>query len=118
MVCAWLTGCPERESSAPVEAPAVMVVENHTTFTWRVFFVPTKGKAANDVTDWQTVAPREVKKWELPAGLYRVGREALADAATLAPDATAREGIELKLEAGRIYTWPLGTLFSSDGVEP
>jgi hypothetical protein len=118
LACGGLAGCATQAERAPDIEPAVVVVENHTEFAWKISFVPAQRAFTEDAADWRTVPARAVKTLELPAGVYRVGRAVAEDAASLAADDAGREGVEMTLEPGGTYTWPLGTLFSTDGVGP
>jgi hypothetical protein len=118
LACGGFAGCATQAERAPDVEPAVVVVENHTEFAWKVSFAPAQRAFAEDAADWRTVPARAVKTLALPPGVYRVGRAVAEEAGSLAADDAGREGVEMKLVAGGTYTWPLGTLFSTDGVEP
>jgi hypothetical protein len=110
------TSCSAPVSPRPVTPPAVVVIENHTGYDWRVAFTPTTPLPAErpgPEPRWIDVAPRATRRMELVAGTYRVQRALVAEAAP-----RADPGVELILEAGRTYPWPLGTLLSAEGVEP
>jgi len=94
------------------EPVALVAVENHTDFEWRILFEPI---ADTPVTPaWRDVAPRAIVKIALAPGVYRARREISTEGA---PSPPADDAYELKLEGGRTYEWPLATLFSSEGVE-
>ena len=100
-------------------AAAVVVVENHTDYVWRIAFSaagPGGGREAGDVS-WQKLAPREVRRIELAGGVYRVRRALGAEdaAGVVAPP---DDGVELTFESGKTYAWPLGTLLSTERAAP
>ena len=61
---------------AAVETPAVVVVENHTDYAWRIAFTPEKAVSGGGTTtiEWQKLAPREIRRVELAGGVYAVRR--------------------------------------------
>lgn len=135
-------GCVSRPQPARlyVSQTAVVRVENHTEWPWRIAFVRTETTAptapapsyitpssALEVAPpssglpWLTLAPRETRSINLPGGIYRVHREVKRpNNGSLAPEpgAASDAGVSLWLVAGRNYTWPLATLFSTEEVAP
>lgn len=109
--------CSNRKNARhPAVRPAVIIVENHTGYDWRIAFTSIAPAAAGSeaaVPSWIDVSARATRRVELVEGAYRVRRALVAEAAPLDD-----QGVELIFENGRIYTWPLGTLLSSEGVEP
>jgi hypothetical protein len=103
---------------------AVVIVENHTDWPWRIAFnredsstTPSSENVSIDLP-WVTLAPREVRRIDLAGGVYRVRRELISPQTdtqieTL-PAAEAESEVRLWLVAGRSYTWPLATLFSTE----
>ena len=102
------SGCVHPGAPPPMVSPAVVVVENHTDYGWRIAFDPVRRSGATEVP-WQAVAPREVRRLELAGGTYHVWRAlGLQDTAS----GPAAEAVELTFENGKTYAWPLGTLLS------
>ena len=113
---------------------AVVRVENHTDWPWRIAFIrtnspaastprPTPDPAAQESTAdeevrWLSLTPRENLRVDLRGGIYRVRREVLrppSDPMTgLAPASEVEPDVSLWLVPGRSYTWPLATLFSTE----
>ncbi len=103
---------------APAFDPAEIVVENHTDLAWRVSFHPALASDAPKGVSGLAIPPRETRRVTLAGGSYVVSRELAspsgeAGALSLSPG-TADE-VTLRFEPGRIYTWPMGTLFSMEG---
>jgi hypothetical protein len=91
-------GCTSPARVVPAaRASAEIVVENHTDQEWRVEF---------GAREW-TISPRETRRINLAGGTYEVSREMFGTEA-----AGGAEKTTIFFEAGRSYTWPLGTLFS------
>lgn len=131
-------GCASRPQPVTpyVSQTAVVVVENHTEWPWRIAFVraetnaaapppPYASSTASEAVPappglpWVTLAPREIRRIELPGGIYRVHREVLrAKSDSVEPDSgtTTDVGVSLWFVPGRSYTWPLATLFSTEEV--
>lgn len=103
------TGCSlTSRPLTPARPPAVIEVANHTDSFWRISFQPSWDAES---PQWIEIAPRVTRRVELAAGVYHVRRVWLkADAEPADP------GRELTFVSGRTYGWPLGTLFSSEGV--
>ena len=132
-------GCttPPQPATPYVRQTAVVMVENHTEWPWRIAFVRTESTAPSSPPPsyastpapeaapappglpWLTLAPREIRRIDLPGGIYRVHREVLrAKSDSVEPEtATATDaGVSLWFVPGRSYTWPLATLFSTEEV--
>jgi hypothetical protein len=113
IACAvWLwviTGCTTPQADASATAAAVILIENHSDYPWRIAFRPA-GSVGEP--DWMQIAPREKHRVELAGGRYLVSRVLIsADAGPSADDA------QLTLIGGHTYSWPLGTLFSAERIE-
>ena len=134
-------GCasPPPRATPYVSQTAVVTVENHTEWPWRIAFVRTESTApsapppgytsaaspeaapAPPGMPWQTLAPREIRRIDLPGGIYRVHREVLrAKIDPVEPDTAVvtDAGVSLWFVPGRSYTWPLATLYSTEEVAP
>ena len=134
-------GCasPPQPATPYVRQTAVVMVENHTEWPWRIAFVRAESIAptapppsftntsASEATParpslpWLTLAPREIRRIDLPGGIYRVHREVLrAKIDPVEPEtgAATDAGVSLWFVPGRSYTWPLATLFSTEEVAP
>ena len=129
-------GCaaPPPPVSNYVPLTAVVRVENHTDWPWRIAFIRTNSPAtsaprpdpdaaaqesvADEEVRWLALAPRENLRVDLRGGIYRVRREVLnttTDPLTgLVPASEAEPDVSLWLVPGRSYTWPLATLFSTE----
>ena len=118
-------GCasPTHPPSTPyVPQSAIVSVENHTDWSWRIAFVHTDSPSASPTSSiglpWITVEPREIRRVDLSGGIYRVKcelqREAPDAVAATAPAEEAQSEACLWLVPGRTYTWPLATLFSTE----
>jgi hypothetical protein len=115
------------------------MVENHTEWPWRIAFVRAESTTASAPPPsytsasapeaapappglpWLTLAPREIRRIDLPGGIYRVHREVLrAKIDPVEPETSAATdaGVSLWFVPGRSYTWPLATLFSTEEVAP
>jgi len=105
------SGCihPIARQATP-DSQAVVVVENHTDYAWRIAFDAMMGNEATKAP-WQVMAPREVRRVKLTGGTYKVWRAlGIRDTAS-AQDA---EAMTLTFENGKTYAWPLGTLLSDE----
>lgn len=126
--CPWLfalillllaegAGCSSTPARpVPAGPPAVIVVENHTDYAWRVAFDSPDPRESSDpeaAGGWLGISPRATRRVELAGGVYRVRRQLVAGTG-MTPDT----GIELTFAPGHTYMWPLGTLFSSGGAAP
>ena len=129
-------GCATRRPPVVDYAPqvAMVTVENHTDWPWRIAFVrvenpasaPTPAIAPSPATEappapaglpWVALAPRETRRLDLAGGIYRVHRELLrvkTDPLEEPPVSDPSSGASLWLVPGRSYTWPLATLFSTE----
>ena len=127
-------GCAAPKPGAMTRGPqvAVVTVENHTDWPWRIAFVRVENPAppppaflqsgtaesppAPHGLPWLTLAPREMRRVDLAGGIYRVYRE-LQQGKTDPKDVPPLDpapGVSLWLVPGRSYTWPLATLFSTE----
>jgi hypothetical protein len=134
-------GCasPPQPATPYVRQTAVVMVENHTEWPWRIAFVRAESTTASAPPPsytsasapeaapappglpWLTLAPREIRRIDLPGGIYRVHREVLrAKIDPVEPETSAATdaGVSLWFVPGRSYTWPLATLFSTEEVAP
>lgn len=134
-------GCasPPKIATPYVAQNAVVKVENHTDWPWRIAFVRTETTSAPSfppsytlkptresgpapaALPWLPLAPREIRRIDLPGGIYRVHRELLrerTDSTEPLPPAETDAGVSLWMVPGRSYTWPLATLFSTEEAAP
>lgn len=123
LVLVAIPGCSTPHESPPVLTPrAVVNVENHTGYVWRVAFDTVRsqdvdnGNAAEDA-GWIVIGPRVTQRVELTAGIYRVRRELLTVNAPSQEKPPAEPGVVISFAGGHTYTWPLGTLFSGESGE-
>ena len=134
-------GCasPPQTSTPYVAQTAMVRVENHTDWPWRIAFIRTETTTAPSsppsytlnptresgpapaALPWLPLAPREIRRIDLPGGIYRVHRELLRERTDSTDPLTPAEtdaGVSLWMVPGRSYTWPLATLFSTEGAAP
>ena len=129
-------GCTTHRPPVVAYVPqvALVTVENHTDWPWRIAFVRVENPAASPPSTlasstttetppapaglpWVALAPRETRRLDLAGGIYRVHRELLrlkTDPQENPPTNDPAAPTSLWLVPGRSYTWPLATLFSTE----
>lgn len=97
-------------------------MENHTDLSWRIYFGSVNAAVSPGERSWLEVAPRATRRVTLAGGEYVVSREVVfsstVDAGKLDDSSGTGEKTTLRFEAGRTYTWPLGTVFSQEAPTP